>query len=371
MAAEGYGHRLTTNWLIETKVPAFTQSKPGRRKKGGRWSMAYVGYILRDRRALGEFQPHSRGKPDGDPLPNYYPAVVTEEQWLRARAGAAQRIKNPGRVSRKHVNVFAGLVRDAIDGGNYFASLRPGSKGSSARRVLVNPSYGSGRGSLLSFPLETFERAILSAIKELDPRDILPRPEGQDDATTIADEIGGVDAELDAAAAFMEAEGFSPTIGKRVTDLETRRSELATKLLAAKARATCTPAEAWKDFGSLVSVLENAPNPPDARMRLRSALRRLAEGIWLLVVPRGHDRLAAAQIWFAGGQEHRDYLILHRPPRSNGKTYTEGRWAVRSLASVAASGDLDLRQLEDARLLAEALTAWDLSSVPADGDDVQ
>ena len=56
------------------------------------------------------------------------------------------------------------------------------------------------------------------------------------------------------------------------------------------------------------------------------------ENIYLLVVPRGRDRLCTAQVWFRGGQ-YRSYLIIHRPPKANAKTRTPGGWAVRSFAS--------------------------------------
>jgi hypothetical protein len=53
--------------------------------------------------------------------------------------------------------------------------------------------------------------------------------------------------------------------------------------------------------------------------------------VWLLVVPRGTDRLAALQIWFAGGR-HRDYLVRYKPARGNpdGEGITPGFWTVRS-----------------------------------------
>jgi hypothetical protein len=40
--------------------------------------------------------------------------------------------------------------------------------------------------------------------------------------------------------------------------------------------------------------------------------RRITEGMWLLIVPHGQDRLAAVRLQFTNGR-HRHYLILHRP----------------------------------------------------------
>jgi hypothetical protein len=84
LAAAGYGNKLIVKKLTAEGVPTFGTS--------GKWVRNYLQNILKDRRAVGEFQPRGRnGTPDGDPIPNYFPAVVTEEEWLAARAGAAAR----------------------------------------------------------------------------------------------------------------------------------------------------------------------------------------------------------------------------------------------------------------------------------------
>jgi hypothetical protein len=100
-------------------------------------------------------------------------------------------------------------------------------------------------------------------------------------------------------------------------------------------------------------------------VRLRSVFRRIVDSIWLLVVKRGRDRLAAVQVWFKkdNGKAHRDYLVFHRCPRGNALCRIKGGWWVRSLASVAAPGDLDLRKKSDARQLERALAAIDLKGL--------
>lgn len=103
----------------------------------------------------------------------------------------------------------------------------------------------------------------------------------------------------------------------------------------------------------------------DARLRLRSVLRRVVESMWLLVVPRGQDRLAAVQIWFAGGEgRHRDYLVWRRQAKANGHgRVADGSYRVWSLAAVAASSDLDLRKRSDAKRLEKSLGQLDLDAL--------
>jgi hypothetical protein len=92
----------------------------------------------------------------------------------------------------------------------------------------------------------------------------------------------------------------------------------------------------------------------------------MVDSIWLLVVPRGGDRLCGVQIWFADGKRHRDYLIFHRRPRINQHARVEGGWWARSLtgAEIKKPGkDFDLRDPEYARMLAERLAAWPLEEL--------
>src|SRR5262245_14751203 len=118
LSASGMGLYSIMNTLGAENVAPFGKS--------GRWSVAYLDLILKDRRALGEFQPRLRGgKPAGDPIPNYFPAVVTEVEWERARRGAWARHRpykkreagrvGPGRIGPR-VNVFQGLHKSERDG---------------------------------------------------------------------------------------------------------------------------------------------------------------------------------------------------------------------------------------------------------------
>jgi DNA invertase Pin-like site-specific DNA recombinase len=351
LAASGYGHAAIVKKLTEENVPAFGPS--------GHWSRSYVAIILKDRRALGELQPRKRdGRIDGSPIPNYYPQIVSEDEWDAARAGATRRRQAMGR-STKHVDVFAGLIRNARDGDSYYATTR--SEGGKHSRVLVNTSAAEGRTKCYSFPLPTFERAVLSLLFEIDPHEILNGDSGPDESLALAGELARVESKI----AELEAEllnGDVAALANALRVLEGRKRDLAGQLSEARQKAAHPLSEAWGEAKSLPAILNSAPDPEAARLRLRAVLRRIIDSIFLLVVPRGRDRLAAVQVWFAGSMKHRDYLVLHRPPKANGSARTTGQWWARSLATVVKPGDLDLRRREDARLLEEALAAVDLSA---------
>jgi DNA invertase Pin-like site-specific DNA recombinase len=354
LAAGGYGLTAVVRRLRAEKVPPIGTS--------GHWCRSYVGILIRDRRALGEFQPRKRrGGPYGEPIAGYFPAVVTEQEFYAARAGAAQRKQRPGRPLKGGVNVFAGLLHDALDGGGMYAKNSTDRRGTQ-RRTLINALYSQLRSTRRSFPLATFERGILSMLREVDPREVLGQG-GPDEAAVLAGELGRVGAKI----AELEAEllnGNVAALAKVLRRLEGEKQELEGKLAEARQKAAHPLGEAWKGVRSLLTALDDAPDPEDVRLRLRAVLRRVIDSIWVVVTGgRRGDRLAAAQVWFAGGGRHRDYLIMHRAVRNNGSVRREGGWWARSLAEVAGPDGLDLRDRQLAEELAAALDQIDLAAL--------
>ena len=49
-------------------------------------------------------------------MPNYYPVIITEQEWFAARAAMAARRNKAGRPGKTTLNVFSGLLHDARDG---------------------------------------------------------------------------------------------------------------------------------------------------------------------------------------------------------------------------------------------------------------
>jgi DNA invertase Pin-like site-specific DNA recombinase len=356
LAAAGYGHGAILVRLAKEKIPPFGDTD--------RWVRSYVAKLLKDRRVLGEYQPRRRDRsPEGPVIANYFPAVITEEGYQAARAGVAQRRAKPGRSS-KHINMFSGLLRSARDGGTYVVvqSYAPANRGGrdKGQRVLKNTASIEARAKCYTFPFLTFESAVLRMLREIGPGDVLGEEEQPDQVKALSGERDRVDAELAQVTAFMDREGFSPTLGTRAQTLDRRLAELDARLAEARREAANPLGEAWDDTKSLLDALNASPDPEDTRLRLRAAMRRIVSEIWILVVPRGHDRLAAVQIWFTGGQAPRNYLILHRPPKANGSARQPGGWWARALAEVTKDGGLDLRDPGHARELEADLLAVEI-----------
>jgi hypothetical protein len=402
LAASGYGHGRIVGLLNREGVPAWghrprtkeqiaaEQGLPAEQRARlapAEWQRQYVSKLLRDRRVLGEMQPCRHGKPDGAPVADYFPRVIDPDEWTAAQgprrrvparhpAGSkdgggrpqggrlrATRPRKPYQEGPRHINLFTGLLHDAAGGGAYVAGASEAGNGrGQLHRVYVTAASTHGRGPRRAFPLVPFEQGILSMLVEIDPREILNGRAGPDESFTLRQLHDGAEAELAEASAYMDAHGFSPTIARRITDLEARLADLAGRLAEARERAAHPLSETWGEFGSLAGALAGAPDPSDVRLRLRAALRRMVEGVWLLVVPRGLDRLCAAQVWFSGCEKHRDYVIHCRPAWANQTARHEGSWSARSFADVVKPAALDLRRREDAAELERLLNGLTLDA---------
>jgi DNA invertase Pin-like site-specific DNA recombinase len=345
-AMAGYGLKKIVARLITENIPAFGShsiiDRKGRPRHYDRWNRAYIGKILRDRRVLGEF--NSRGTII--PLP----AIISPSTWEAARMAAKDRARKPGRICNGKLNLFAHLLHEAKTGSTFHAKER-GAKYTSGR-VLVTTQSAEGTAPMVSFNYDTFETAILTHLREIDPAQLCP--DAQDHTIPLASQLAQLQERRRDLEQALEAGDAAPKAAIRVlAKLEAQEKALEEQLRTARQQQAHPTAEAWRQAQSLLTALKRGGQ--DTRLRLRSLLRRIIAEISLLVIGRGADRLAAAQIWFVGG-EHRDYLILHRPPWHD----RPGLWRSRSLYPAHHP---DLRQPRHAQALEKKLLTLDLSTL--------
>jgi DNA invertase Pin-like site-specific DNA recombinase len=357
LAVEGHGVGAIAKKLNAEGVPPIGRA--------GAWLRPYVAKVLRSRAAVGEYEPHARqGKkrvPDGDPVPGYYPAVITEQEWDAARGALASRRGKGGRPGKALVNLFAGIIFDARDGG----PLQLRDRGAGRRLVSYRHTQGVPGACPSSFPLDAFEQSILSCLKEIDPREVLPK--GKDDARdkvlTLAGRLAGLEGEVEKVKARVLAR-YTDALADVLEKLEARKAKLVEELAQARQEAANPLTEQWGGLASLLDTLANAPDVDEARTRLRAALRRVLTGVWCLFVSRGALRCCVAQCWFRGDGS-RDYLVLNEPARGHGpeEAHRPARTWTRSLRDVTGAAPLDLRRTEHAAKLARALEQIDFKEL--------
>ena len=111
MRLEGWGTHRMADQFIKEGVPCI---------RGKHWRSSAIRKILNSEMVIGRYQPHKmvNGKkvPDGDPIEDFYPAVVSKEVFFKVKAMYDK--PRRGRMDASMVNIFRGLIRCAC-GGSY------------------------------------------------------------------------------------------------------------------------------------------------------------------------------------------------------------------------------------------------------------
>jgi DNA invertase Pin-like site-specific DNA recombinase len=341
MCIQGMGtHRI---------VQQLTKTTPPILGRGRRWTKCSIQKILTSRYAIGEYQPKHGDQPDGDPIPDYYPRVVTDEVFEQAQNALARHKDRRGRIGKKVASLFTGLLMDARTHSrmliNYQSHGKPGNK--IRKRILVSADALEGRSQSTSFPYQIFEQAVLSLLKEVNVAQLLgAEPESEVNLLTI--QRDGLDERLRQLEEQLTESGEQiPTLIRAVKTLEAKRQEVLTRLAAAQQREANPVSGAWTEAKTLLAVAKDETK----RLRLRELLRTIISEAWVLVVPMRPRRLCAVQFFFAEGKGHRDFIIdYHAAGRGR-----SGGWQARSFSDTDSKVDLDLRRPADARQLEKVL----------------
>jgi DNA invertase Pin-like site-specific DNA recombinase len=303
LAREGLGVQRIANWLNARLADHPPLGKSRQRKKEAkaepRWLRSYVREIARGRVAIGEFQPHvgrcgRRMAPEGDPIPGYYPAAVTEQEWQLAQAALDGRRRKAGRPGAKEANLFTGIVYERATGQAMCLDGRNG-LGKTYRYLVAYRKGGScKRGGGL--PYAQFEDGILRAIRRLETRDVLP-PDAAADAREAR--IGELTGRLVTLSHLMEARGrdldaeddpdVSREVRASIKRLADEKKSVGKELEALKLQSLTGRAESLETIKSILELLDKAKETPGEeevlRRRLKSALRWVVEEIWVDVQP--------------------------------------------------------------------------------------
>ncbi len=274
------------------------------------WSQTSVYTILTSRATIGDYVPYKcRGegrKPQGEPVPGYFPPVVDEGTFYAVQKGIETRGRIRGKRG-KHLNLFAGLLIDPR-GRGAFTYRHPKGKPSS----LVPVDANNGRaGKWISFPAAPFERGILSRLVEVKVADIQGASSAGNRVEVAAGKLAEVDNLIKLWTDKMDDPAIVDAVAAKLAELNGKRRALAEALANAQREAASPLAESWGEFRSLAEMLEKDPSD-ELRMKVRSALRRSIESIHCVFVRRKDVQVAGAQVRFVGFERTRDYVIWNK-----------------------------------------------------------
>ena len=271
------------------------------------WITSYVKKILNNRAVLGEFQPYKKvdGKriPDGDPIPGYYPAIVSQTEWDAVRKSAADKIANysrpqyrgGGRNSERANNLFTGLTFDATLGGRSMVYHYKG-RGASDWEYLVTAHKASHPANRVRY--DHFEKAFLGFLYDLDWRAVAGESEPEETVRLKAD-LDSVASEIDRTSRLLERNRrliddpdtpLSTMLLESVSSAETRLSELLsrrekTNLNLERLRASSATIASPETL--LAAISSKGQDSNDVRLRLRTEIRKRVSRIdlrWLSAI---------------------------------------------------------------------------------------
>jgi DNA invertase Pin-like site-specific DNA recombinase len=166
-SAAGIGTFIITRDLNARKEPSF--GKPPKKRPATGWHESYLMKILANPATFGQFQPHREvdGKrvPDGEPIPGYFPAVVNEDLFLRAKQGRKQRKNGGGRKGENISNLFSGIAHCAYCGSKMSYRNKATGKRSYLQCMKALRGLGCERTGW-SYP--DFEATFIKWVQELD-----------------------------------------------------------------------------------------------------------------------------------------------------------------------------------------------------------
>jgi DNA invertase Pin-like site-specific DNA recombinase len=186
LAKDGCGQMTITKELNRLKLPTY-------RKKSAGWHQTGIGRILDNHAAYGTFIPILKvgeGKEQiADPIPNYFPAVISEEDFHIAQRHRARRIVK-GRKGNRFTNLFNGMCSCE----HCFGNMSINYSGPPGKQKPILRCYNSWRGVGCSMPAkyfdyESLERVVLDTVREFSISDFVGHKTKNTELTAIEEAI--------------------------------------------------------------------------------------------------------------------------------------------------------------------------------------
>lgn len=290
---EGIGQKRLCK-MLNDKFPPMGTEKKGKKRI---WNETYIRQILIDRRVLGDFQPHisdEQGKrqPTGEPIKDYYPAVIKDEQiWRQAQASSANRRVERG-PTKEFTNLFTGIVSHALDKCSChiytYQQIRADGRKVIFRRLKSEHAQANVKGaSTETVDLIQFEQAVLRNLREIDLSVFTT-------SKSKAAELAAVNEHLKeriehlaklqnkADESGQDLDALTPNIIKAKQAI----SDLRNKVDALKLTQSNSATEGLES----IKYLKDLDNTPENRQKLREAIKRVVNRITILPVKLGTKR---------------------------------------------------------------------------------
>lgn len=299
---EGVGASAIVKRLIDTDRPVLAS-----KKNSGKWHKSYVLKILHNRATIGEYQPHTghgaaNRKPIGEPIPNYYPAIIKPNLFYAAQETLTKRKKATSPNVNRVASLFTGIAKDARDGSNMTVI----DKGDGLRLVSSDAHRGAKGAVYLSFPYDAFERGFLQFTRELKTKDVLPATgkttQLQDTLDSETGRLKEIHHTIQSLAKALKGRNIEAVV-ERLADLEREEKECAAQVEKLKGELAQSENNTLSETHKIIDLLERTEGEEllALRRRLKETVRHLIKEIVVLVEENKPHRTALVECRFASG----------------------------------------------------------------------
>jgi len=193
LADSGYGSYSIGRILNNEGVLPFSENSKG-------WHASYITRILNNRSVLGEFQPHKlvngTAEPDGDIIPDYFPHLIDEEQFLRIKHARRKRlVEGAGRKGPVYRNLFSRIAKCA-----YCASpmrfVHKGQPPKGGQFLRCTNAERHFECSASGWRYDHFENVFLYFVHELDLVETLKRADEQSERYTLEQKLVSINENI-------------------------------------------------------------------------------------------------------------------------------------------------------------------------------
>jgi DNA invertase Pin-like site-specific DNA recombinase len=283
------------------------------------WRRSYVNKILRTRAVIGEYQPHQLAEkkakdgtpkkkriPKGNPISDYFPAVVNEDVFYQVQSLIKQN-KGSGGKNGAISNLFSLIAKCGYCG----APMRLLNKGTPPRGQKYYCCDAAIRGigcHKKNIRYDEIEKLILTYCKGLSPDDILPKDNHKSEISLLQDQLASVSGKI------ASLQSRDSNLAFQISNIEKNDKDVAARLLKElsnvlkeikhnqKEQANIedqvhqllqVEQDTEKQLQSMAELLElmgslDGQELIDLRTRLREAIRRIIDTI--LIFPVGQHR---------------------------------------------------------------------------------
>jgi len=332
LAASGFGSKQIAKTANDEGWPVVTRLN----LTEGRWHAQMPGQLLRNRAVVGEHQhrihtyeahaQHWQGLLTGSPVRDYYPPIISEDLWNRARASIRTR-SVPKRRDAHYYNVFSGLMYC----GNCGAPIHRKSERSGHSHAQLQCSDKlSGKTECRTMAANRADPDILKAIYEY-AVDVL----GSDQRGSATADIAAIESAIADKLEECEriANAVAQTKGKvrafidKSVKLSEEAEELRQKLTEMREQQALQPVGSVFDDAFVTDAMAYLYVPEDStakekRAELHLKIARVVDTIWLFAYDLAVIRYKNAPVLHTVMLQHKQLPSrakpdskFHRPPK--------------------------------------------------------